>query len=69
MKKPKPTLLDCREEEGLRRRTHIRKMLGLMAIAIGVLAIVVFIPLWVWYITLAILMGALIYTLYCLYLC
>jgi drug/metabolite transporter (DMT)-like permease len=56
------------EEEVLRRRFHIRRMVGLAAIAAGVLIIVVFVPSWVWYIVLAALLCALAYTLYCFYL-
>jgi drug/metabolite transporter (DMT)-like permease len=50
------------------KRFHLRRMVGLAAIAAGVLIIAVFVPPWVWYIILAVLLGALVYTLYCLYL-
>ena len=50
------------------KRFHLRKVVGLAAIAAGALIVVVFVPMWVWYIILAALMCALAYTLYCLYL-
>ncbi|MDD2573263.1 MAG: hypothetical protein PHS69_02015 [Firmicutes bacterium] len=50
------------------RRFHLRRMVGLAAIAAGVLIIAVFVPPWVWYIILVVLLCTLIYTLYCFYL-
>ncbi len=55
-------------EEEVLRRFHLRRMVGMAAIAAGALIIVVFVPSWVWYIILAALLSILLYNLWCLYL-
>jgi len=56
------------EEEVLRKRFHLRKIIGAAAVTAGVLLIIIFVPPWVWYIILAALLVMFVYTLGCIYL-